>query len=243
MGTFSIWHWIIVIIIFYLIYKKMRNKKNNELNYSKSKIIKDTTIETFDEKKFRKKVDSLKNPIKAKSDNEVEIERDRILSMKKIDLSLREKKEFFEEKLHEMREQYKKNGILLVKFSDYIYLNKNSDGYLDKMSFSLSFHNNQTRGLITDTNQNFNNKIIRDRDKEFTKDISNHITSFDFSISKVNFSYLFQCDAEEIVLLKDLPELPNRLKTNIHFESDNFDDVRDKFEKNYLAIILEQCCT
>ena len=128
--------------------------------------------------------------------------------MKKIDLSLREKKEFFEEKLHEMREQYKKNGILLVKFSDYIYLNKNSDGYLDKMSFSLSFHNNQTRGLITDTNQNFNNKIIRDRDKEFIKDISDHITSFDFSISKVNFSYLFQCDAEEIVLLKNFPELP-----------------------------------
>ena len=111
------------------------------------------------------------------------------------------------------------------------------------MSFSLSFHNNHTRGLITDTNQNINNKIIRDRDKEFIKDISDHITSFDFSISKVNFSYLFQCDAEEIVLLKNPPELPKRLKTNIHFESDNFDDVRDNFEKNYLAIILEQCCT
>ena len=68
MGTFSIWHWIIVIIIFYLIYKKMRNKKNNELSNTKSKIIKDTNIETFEEKKFRKKVDSLKNPIKAKSD-------------------------------------------------------------------------------------------------------------------------------------------------------------------------------
>ncbi len=242
MGTFSIWHWIIVIIICYLIYKKIRNNKNNELKNSKTKKIKEKTIETFDEKKFRKKVDGLKNPIKAKIDKEVEIERNKILSMKNIDLSLREKKEYFEEKLHEMREQYKKNGILLVKFPDYIYLNKNNDGYLEKMSFSLSFHNNQTKGLITDINS-FNNKVQRDKNKEKIKYFCNYIETFEFSISKVNFSFLFQCEAEEIVLLKNPPELPKKIKTNIHFKSDNFDDLRDNFEKNYLAIILEQCCT
>ena len=141
-----------------------------------------------------------------------------------------------------MRNEYKETGINLVKFSEYVFIDKNLEGYVNKLTFSLDFTENKTKGLMTG-GERFNNINNRENLREGLRNLSNYIESFTFALSVESSGELyFQYSANEIRWLVDPPHTHMRVDDGyIHHKEKDFLKLKEIFHSEYLNLIVEQC--
>ena len=158
MGTFSIWHWVIVIIFIIIFYKFLKKKK---ISVEKKEIAPNEDKKKYEtDEEFTQKTKNIRNKFELKKKQAYEEENEFLKSRLKDEELLRDKRDSFEDKLNIMSEKYKDNGINLVRFPDYVYIDKDMDGYVNKLSFELDFTINKTQALIT-AGERLNNIISR----------------------------------------------------------------------------------
>ena len=73
-----------------------------------------------------------------------------------------------------MKNEYNESGINFVNFSEFVFIDKNLEGYVDKLTFSLDFTVNKTKGLMTG-GERFNNINNREKFREGLRNLSNYI--------------------------------------------------------------------
>ena len=241
MGTFSIWHWVVVIIIIviYVKYKNKKSKKEKSKKLDLNKVKKDEIVSNRD---FNQKTKEIREQFNLKKNQAHEEENQRIATLEKNEEILRSKKEFFQDELMRMRNEYKESGISLVKFSEYVFIDKNLEGYVDKLTFSLDFTLNKTKGLMTG-GERFNNINNRENLREGLKNLSDYIESFTFALSIDSSGELyFQYNANEIRWLVDPPHTHMRVDDGyIHHKEKDFLKLKEFFHSEYLNLIVEQC--
>ena len=239
MGTFSIWHWVIVIIFIIIFYKFLKKKK---ISVEKKEIAPNEDKKKYEkDEEFTQKTKNIRNKFELKKKQAYEEENEFLKSRLKDEELLRDKRDSFEDKLNIMSEKYKDNGINLVRFPDYVYIDKDMDGYVNKLSFELDFTINKTQALIT-AGERFNNIKSREMHREGIKNICDHIESLKFEMYTLSGEIHYSYSAYEKRYLLNPPELPRKLddKYVYHTEKD-FKNLENHFNENFQELIVEQC--
>lgn len=241
MGTFSIWHWVVVIIII-VIYVKYKNKKSKKEKSKKLDLNKVKKDEIVSNKDFNQKTKEIREQSNLKKNQAQEEKNQRNVELEKNEEILRRKKEFFQDELMKMRNEYKESDINLVKFSEYVFIHKNLEGYVDKLTFTLDFTTNKTKGLMTG-GERFNNINNRENLREGLRNLSDYIESFTFALFVESSGELyFQYSANEIRWLVDPPHTHMRVDDGyIHHKENDFLKLKNFFHSKYLNLIVEQC--
>ena len=241
MGSFSILHWVVVIIaiIIYAVYRNKKSKKKHPISLDLNKIKEDEIISNKD---FNQKTKEIREQFKLKKNQVNKEENQRIATLEKNEEILKDKKVFFQDELMKMKNEYNESGINFVNFSEFVFIDKNLEGYVDKLTFSLDFTVNKTKGLMTG-GERFNNINNREKFREGLRNLSNYIESFTFALSiEASGELYYQYNANEVRWLVSPPDLPKRMHDgDIHHIEKDFLKLKEFFHSEYLNLIVDQC--